>query len=222
MCKPLSLLSFARVLTSRNLAILVSATCVSVAVFACTSYGPIVFDLVSPDGQYSVAIAGHLEAPHDMFRSHAVIATITRVGGQHTSDVKLYNGDSFDPGFGELYGAPRWVQRNALQFPSQSPDKVGAELTAENRSDRSIPVLVIDASDLVLLLDVPPHSSIALPGSGRMRSPMFVSAEVWTTAPNPAATTGVTVHDAAQIGGIPAYVVSYDGTQLTIDSRYKQ
>lgn len=137
----------------------------------CTQNAGPVDQINSPTGRYTVRISGPRNRPTLPLVTNVVTAEIRRNdSGAHTTRLALHLADSFDTGFESLHGKPEWQAENVLRLPrgsgvSHGPPGRDTRLVFENGSDTAIDVAEVCAADLLLLLDVPAHSDVAVPVS---------------------------------------------------------
>jgi hypothetical protein len=108
----------------------------------------------SPDGTYTVTLRGGFERPSRMFIQHRVVGDVTKGGSAFAQLGTLHYSDSLDEGFDRRFRTTRWSDAQTLQFLRLQLDAPCDRLTIRNTSDHDSKYVLIQAGDLVVLLDL--------------------------------------------------------------------
>lgn len=118
----------------------------------------------SPNRSVHVELTGNMRAGHVPFVENAVDLIVAGQGLTSGLHIELYRSDWLDDGFAERYHEMAWAGDNTIRFARRT---IGSStrshrLTVRNISSQTIRYLLVSASDLVILLDLPPARSVSL------------------------------------------------------------
>ena len=110
----------------------------------------------SPDKTYTVNLRGRKSSPRYNFVMHSVYFDLYRSGGRVVRGQLLHDGDSFDPGFEDLYPDHTWLNNSTLKFHNGEMADQPDILTIINDASKPIKFLQIkiNSVELFLLFDL--------------------------------------------------------------------
>jgi hypothetical protein len=119
----------------------------------------------SPGKTYTVNLRGRKSSPKYKFVMHSVYFDLYRRGGRVVRRELLHDGDSFDPGFEDLYPDHTWLNNSTLKFHNGEMADQPDTLTIINEASRPIKFLQIkiNSGELFLLFDLDRQARATLP-----------------------------------------------------------
>lgn len=110
----------------------------------------------SPDKTYTVNLRGRKSSPRFKFLLHSVYFDLHRRGERVVRRQLLHDGDSFDPGFEDLYPDHTWLNNSTLMFHNGKMADQPDTLTIINDASKPIKFLQIkiNSVELFLLFDL--------------------------------------------------------------------
>jgi len=110
----------------------------------------------SPDKTYVVNLRGRKSSPRSMFVMHSVYFDLYRRGERVVRGQLLHDGDSFDPGFEDLYRDHTWLNNSTLMFHNEKMSDQPDTLSIINEASKPIKFLQIkiNSVELFLLFDL--------------------------------------------------------------------
>lgn len=123
----------------------------------CTRGGPVALVTTSPQHNYVVEVRGLLSRPSNPFSTNRLTFTARR-DSSIVATGTLYEADSMDDGFGEIYPEHNWPAENVLLFLSTARKyfPISDRLTIANSSSHRIAFARIVYCNLYLVLDLEP------------------------------------------------------------------
>lgn len=106
----------------------------------------------SPDKTYTVNLRGRKSSPRRMFVMHSVYFDLYRRGGRVVRGQLLHDGDSFDPGFEDLYPDHTWLNNSTLMFHNGKIADQPDILSIINDASKPIKFLQIKINEVELFL----------------------------------------------------------------------
>jgi hypothetical protein len=119
--------------------------------------------LVSPNGRYSLHLAGRFGRPvFGVF--HTVYASGFDGPNQMVSRRQIHTGDWMDPWFNLWYPRRIWLDDTILRLTRPQDEALNEydQITVRNSASRTIRFLRIDCRDMFLLLDISPGQVVFL------------------------------------------------------------
>lgn len=110
----------------------------------------------SPDKTYTVNLRGRKSSPRYKFVMHSVYFDLYRRGDRVLRGQLLHDGDSFDPGFEDLYPIHTWLNNSTLMFHDGKMADQPDSISIVNEASKPIKFLQIEinAVELFLLFDL--------------------------------------------------------------------
>ena len=137
------------------------ALCCAIGIAGCSREASRVgVDLLGPSGLYRVQLSGEFGAPWSMARLNTVELAATATDGFNVPPFAVHSGDGMDRGFRDRFAAVSWPAPNAIQFVTGSSQqrRVSDTIHVRNASGREIPVLQVEASDVIVVFRLAPDA----------------------------------------------------------------
>jgi hypothetical protein len=113
--------------------------------------------LTSPNGRYSVHLAGRFSRP--IFGvMHTVYASVLDSGNEVVGGRQIHTGDWMDPWFDLWYPRQIWVNNDILRLTRPQDEALNEydQITVRNSASRTVRLLRVDCRDMFLILDITP------------------------------------------------------------------
>lgn len=146
------------------LVVFAAAMISGVLIVRTTSQPEVFLTITSPNGNYTVSLAGQKDRPKLPFVSHEVRFSVTKEGKETSTNNFLHSGDWLDPSFALWYPQHKWITENGLQFYKEEffNDGQRERISVQNKTDKVIEYLRVTSIDSFLLFDIPPGATTTL------------------------------------------------------------
>jgi hypothetical protein len=115
----------------------------------------------SPQNTYSVSLKGAKGRP--LLIPYFVSADVYKTGQPYVADILLHEAwDAFDESFELEFPDMRWPANNVVEFYAPGTEDGNDILIVQNRSDKTLTCLSIDAVHRFLVLDLRPGASLSI------------------------------------------------------------